>query len=215
MNRLIIPSAMALALLVGGFSSSPTMALHEASHQVGIAAWTIDGEPVELREERLSDDVAGVPEVQTRSRITYLVRVVDQADDLAIELGFNDPGHAYVLGSASGGTCQLPAQVAPGTFRQDCVVTVGDTGSGDLFVTFEITTPSTDQCGAPAGEPHVATLIVAEPQRHASDVHVCASERSVPDTAMSPSVHEMSNAAIALVAVVLVLGGVALLPRRR
>lgn len=224
--RLVVPATGALALMACSIlATGPVHALHEDDHPVGIAAWEIDGVAVAGREDALENgSTTPLPTVQQGDRVTYLVRIVDQADDAAIQLSFNSPGHAYVLGSASGGTCEAPAGVAPGGFQHSCVIAVGDDGSGDLFVTYEITASSSNNCENPTGEPEVVTLIVSEPVRAASDVVVCTGGSAagtpapaMPDTAMAGDAAEAArpNAMIGIGAVLLLIGSFVLLPRRR
>lgn len=229
MRRFIFTaSALALAALL--MSTPSTFALHEEAHQLGIAAWAINGEPVPDREGRLDGTVGGaLPEVHTGDRVEYLVRVVDQSEALSIQLAFNHPGHAYVLGSASGGSCDAPAAAAPGIFHQDCVVAVDDDGSGNLLLTYEITEPSDDPCDGSAGEPVTATLIVTQPQRAVSDLHVCAavapapapppsptpsSVAPLPDTALADGSDRHPSRGVGLAALIVLLGGATLLARR-
>jgi len=232
--RLRLGIAITFALLAGSLASAgAAFALHEEGHWIGIAAWEIDGEPVAMRDQRLNEQgtETPLPTVQQGDRVTYLIRVVDQTDDVEIRLAFNSPGHAYVLGSASGGSCATPAEAAPGIFQQTCSVTVDGSGSGDLFVTYEITASSNDPCDGSAGEPDTVTLIVSEPVRNASDVVVCGGAASapagtsaptsspepvLPDTAFADaSAADRPNAVIGMLATLLVLGGITLLPRRR
>lgn len=226
MRRLLMTGAGALALVASStIATGPVRALHEDGHPVGIAAWEIDGRAVDGREEALeSGSTTPLPTVQQGERVTYLVRIVDQTDDAAIQLSFNSPGHAYVLGSASGGSCEAPADVAPGMFQHACVIAVGDDGSGDLSVTYEITAASDNACENPAGEPDIATLIVSEPARAASDVVVCSGgaapatpAAALPDTAIATHPVEATrpNAIIGIGAVLLLIGSLVLLPRRR
>jgi len=233
-KRLVLGVAITFAVLAGSLASAgAAFALHEEGHSIGIAAWEIDGEPVAMRDSRLNEEgtETPLPTVQQGDRVTYLIRVVDQTDDVEIQLAFNSPGHAYVLGSASGGSCAAPAEAAPGIFHQTCSVAVDSSGSGDLFVTYEVTASSNDPCDGSAGEPDTVTLIVSEPVRNASDVVVCGGAASaptgtsaptgspapaLPDTALiDASTPDRPNAAIGVLATLLVLGGVTLLPRRR
>lgn len=231
MRRLLVTVTGAVALMASSMlTSGPAYALHEDAHPVGIAAWEIDGAAVDGRENALQNgSMTPLPTVQEGDRVTYRVRIVDQADDATIELSFNSPGHAYVLGLASGGSCEAPAEVAPGRFQHNCVIAVGDDGTGDLSVTYEITASSDNDCENPAGEPDVVTLIVTEPVRAASDVVVCAGAAgpapsasatpapALPDTAMTADAVEAArpNAIIGSGAVLLLIGSLVLLPRRR
>ncbi|MFN2419057.1 MAG: hypothetical protein ABR593_09060 [Candidatus Limnocylindria bacterium] len=230
-RRLFVTAIGALALVASStIATGPVRALHEDGHPLGIAAWEIDGVGVDGRENALENgSITPLPTVQRGDRVTYLVRIVDQADDATIQLSFNSPGHAYVLGSAPGGSCEAPAEVAPGMFQHDCVIAVGDGGSGDLSVTYEITASSDNGCDSPAGEPDVVTLIVTEPVRAASDVVVCGGfaapapsasatpAPALPDTAVTADAAEAArpNAIIGIGAVLLLLGSLVLLPRRR
>jgi hypothetical protein len=234
MQRILLSITGAFAMAVGSLASTGTaFALHEDGHWIGIAAWEIDGAPVAMRDQRLNEDGAEtpLPRVQQGGRVSYLIRVVDQTDDVEIGLAFNSPGHAYVLGSASGGSCATPAEAAPGIFNQTCTVSVGDSGSGDLYVTYEITAASNDACDGSSGEQDTVTLVVSEPVRNASDVVVCAGSATaptgspvstsspapaLPDTALTDSSEaDRPNAAIALLATLLVLCSFTLLLRRR
>lgn len=226
MRRLLVTAAGALALVVSStIATGPVRALHEDGHPLGIAAWEIDGAAVDGRENALENgSITPLPTVQRGDRVSYLVRIVDQADDATIQLSFSSPGHAYVLGSASGGSCEAPVEVAPGMFQHDCVIAVGDGGSGDLSVTYEITASSDDDCDNPTGEPDVVTLIVTEPARAASDVVVCGGVAApatpapaLPDTAVATDAVEVArpNAMIGFGAVLLLIGSLVLLPRRR
>lgn len=233
MRRLSITMISAFAL--GVFTLMPTgtaLALHDAAHPVGMAAWVVDGVAVDGREDRLNavPEPMTLPVVQQDARVTYLVRAVDQSADVDIQLSFNSPGHAYVLGSASGGSCTAPAEAAPGIFQQACTVAIGDDGSGDLLVTYEITASSAQACDDTSGEPDVATLVLSEPQawRTASDVRVCASQAADPDptptpatelpdtaTALDATARAQPNAIIGFGALILLVGSLVLLPRRR
>lgn len=226
MRRLLVTATGALAFVASSMiATGPVHALHESGHPLGIAAWEIDGAAVDEREEALQDgSTTPLPTVEQGDRVTYLVRIVEQTDDAVIQLSFNSPGHAYVLGSASGGSCEAPSDVAPGMFQHTCVIAVGDDGSGDLSVTYEITAISDNDCENPAGEPDVVTLIVSGPVRAASDVWVCAGgavpatpATALPDTAMAIDSAETArpNAIIGIGAVLLLIGSLVLLPRRR
>lgn len=231
MRRLLVTATGVLAFMASSMlTSGPAYALHEDAHPLGIAAWEIDGAAVDGRENALENgSTTPLPTVQQGNRVIYLVRIVDQADDATIQLSFNSPGHAYVLGSASGGSCEAPAEVAPGMYQHNCVVAVGDDRSGDLSVTYEITASSNNDCVNPVGEPDVATLIVTEPVRAASDVRVCGGPAApapsasptpapaLPDTAMATDAVEAArpNVIIGVGAVLLLIGSLALLPKRR
>ncbi len=225
MARTLAATALALGISLAG-GATATYALHEDSHWLAIAAWEVNGEPIERRETRLVDGGGGVPEVRSGDRVRYLVRVEGQSEDVAIQLSFNDPGHAYVIGSASGGSCEAPVEAAPGAFQQACVVAVGDAGDGELLVTYEITRPSDRACGSAQGEPDVAALIVSQPMRHAADVHVCAASAAapapsatpapvIPNTATVATTSHPSSALVVVAAVLLLIAGGVLLPARR
>ncbi len=226
MRRLLGTAAGALALVASStVAAGPVLALHQDGHPVGIAAWEIDGAPVDGREAALENgSTAPLPNVQQGERVTYLVRIVDQNDGASIQLSFNSPGHAYVTGSASGGSCGAPVEAAPGMFQHGCVIAVGDDGSGDLSVTYEITAASDNGCGNTAAEPDVVTLVVSEPVRAASDVVVCGGDAApptpapeLPDTAMETDAVEAArlNAIIGIGAVLLLIGSLVLLRQRR
>jgi hypothetical protein len=232
--RQALITASVLALMATATSSAGTAnGLHDDAHPIGIAAWEIDDVAVERRDERLSETgpTTPLPVVQDGDRVMYLVRVVDQTGDADLQLNFNSPGHAYVLGSASGGSCEAPAEAAPGIFQHSCTVSVGDDGSGDLFVTYEITATSDQDCENPAGEPDVVTLVVSEPIRAASDLRLCAGEAAapaatpapaetpaagLPDTAMAADSAGVAppNAIIGIAAVLLFIGSLVPLLRR-
>lgn len=232
MRRLVLTTTGAIALaLSSAMMAGTAFALHEEGQTVGIAAWEIDGSAVERRDDRLNEtgSMTPLPTVQQGDRVTYLVRVVDQAEDASVQLSFNSPGHAFVLGSASGGSCETPDEVAPGIFQHSCLIAVGGDGSGDLLVTYEITASSDNDCLNPAGEPDVVTLIVNEPMRIASDVWVCGGAAApaptasatpapaLPDTAtaMDPGETTRPSAIIGIGAVLMLIGSFVLLPRRR
>lgn len=226
---IILSASMALAGTALS-SASITHATHEEAHPVGLAAWEVDGVAVDQRAERLNAEPADLVTVEEGDRVRYLVRLVDQSADVDIQLSFNSPGHAYVLGSASGGSCAAPFAAAPGIFQHSCTVAIGDDGSGDLLVTYEITASSEQACNETSGEPDVATLVLSEPQawRTASDVRVCGSQSAapaptatpageLPDTAaaLDAAAPPRPDAIIGFGALILLVGSLVLLPRRR